>query len=62
MGYLWREDTGYGDWGNPAEILHMRKKSPEEQKARIKELWQENPEKCFEYLKLKHSVQTLKIK
>ena len=47
MGYIWHEGKGYGDWGNAAEILHMKKKSPEEQKARIKELWQKNPEKYY---------------
>ena len=27
MGYAWRENTGYGDWGNTAKIRRMKKKS-----------------------------------
>ena len=49
MGYVWRENTGYGDWGNTAKIRRMKKKSPEEQKAYIKELWQEDSKKYNEW-------------
>ena len=49
MGYVWRENTGYGDWGNTAKIRRMKKISPEEQKAYIKELWQEDPKKYDEW-------------
>ncbi len=49
MGFTWYEGKGYGDWGNVAKIRRMKKKSPEEQKAYIKELWQEDPEKYHEW-------------
>ena len=26
MGHIWRENTGYGDWGNTAKIRRMKKK------------------------------------
>ena len=48
MGYLWREGTSYGDFGNVAKIRRM-KKSPEEQKGYIKKLWQDDPEKYYEW-------------
>ena len=49
MGDVWHEHTGYGDFGNTAKIRRMKRKSPEEQKAYIKELWQEDPKKYFEW-------------
>jgi len=47
MEYVWHEHTGYGDFGNTAKIRRMKRKSPEEQKAYIKKLWQEDPKKYF---------------
>ena len=40
---------GYGGWGNAAEIAHMRSLSYEEQKAHVKKLWREDPEKYYEW-------------
>ena len=42
-------DSGYGNWGNPAKILRMRERTPEEQKKYAKQLWQENPKKYYEW-------------
>ena len=41
--------VGYGDWENINEIIEMRSLSPKEQKARIKELYAENPQAYFEW-------------
>ena len=49
MTYLWRESTGYGEWGNTAKIRRMKNKNTEEQKAYVKKLWQEDPKKYFEW-------------
>ena len=49
MTYSWSENTGYDDWGNAAKIRRMKKMSPEEQKVYIKKLWQEDPEKYYEW-------------
>lgn len=51
MGYIWHECKGYGDFGNAAKIRRMKKKSPEEQKKYIKKLWQDDPEKYYEWKK-----------
>ena len=49
MGHVWHENTGYGDLGNAAKIRRMKRKSPNEQKAYIKKLWQEDPKKYHEW-------------
>ena len=52
-------DYGYGEWGNPAKVVHMEKKSFEEQKAYIKKLWQEDSKKYYEWKELfvmKHNL------
>ena len=45
-------DYGYGEWGNPAEVVEMEELSPEEQKAYVKKLWQEDPKKYYEWKEL----------
>lgn len=40
---------GYGSLGNSTEIVRMRKLSPEDQKVRIKKLYDEDPKKYFEW-------------
>ena len=42
-------DYGYGDWGNPAKVVHMEKRNFEEQKAYVKNLWQEDSKKYYEW-------------
>ena len=49
MSFCWRESKGYGDFGNTNKIRKMKRKSPEEQKAYIKELWQKDPKKYYEW-------------
>lgn len=41
--------TGYGDFGNTAKIMRMKKKNPKEQKDYIKKLWLEDPERYSEW-------------
>ena len=41
--------SGYGNWGNAAEVVHMRQKTPEEQKKYAKQLWQEDPKRYYEW-------------
>ena len=43
---------GYGEWGNAAEVVEMEELSYEEQKAYVKKLWQEDPEKYYEWKEL----------
>lgn len=45
-------EYGYGEWGNPAEVLEMLELSYEEQKAHVKKLWQEDPKKYYEWKEL----------
>jgi len=40
---------GYGQWGNPAEVVEMLELSHEEKKAYAKKLWQEDPVKYKEW-------------
>ena len=40
---------GYGMLGNPSEVAYMKTLSYEEQKARIKKLWLEDPEAYYEW-------------
>ena len=42
-------DYGYGEWGNPAKVVHMEKRSFEEQKDYVKKLWQEDRKKYYEW-------------
>ena len=42
-------EYGYGQWGNPAEVVEMEELSYEEQKDYVKKLWLENPEKYYEW-------------
>ena len=42
-------DYGYGDWGNPAEVVEMEELTYEEQKAYVKKLWEEDPKKYYEW-------------
>ncbi|MCQ2737565.1 MAG: hypothetical protein MJ224_03060 [archaeon] len=42
-------DIGYGQFGNTAEVRAMKKLSFEDQKVHVKKLWQEDPEKYFEW-------------
>ena len=32
-------DYGYGEWGNAAKVVHMRKRNYEDQKEYVKKLW-----------------------
>lgn len=40
---------GYGDWGNVNKLVQIQKLPLEDQKDYIKNLWQENPEKYYEW-------------
>ncbi|MBQ6350210.1 MAG: hypothetical protein IJI42_04710 [Methanobrevibacter sp.] len=40
---------GYGDWGNVAEVVHMEELDYDDQKEYAKKLWQEDPERYFEW-------------
>ena len=40
---------GYGDLDNAAEILNMKELDDDGKKAHVKKLWQEDPEKYFEW-------------
>ena len=51
-------DYGYGDWGNAAKVVHMRQRTPEEQKEYAKQLWQEDPKKYEEW---KHFCMELEV-
>lgn len=42
-------DYGYGDWGNAAKVFEMEELSYEEQKAYVKKLWLDDPEKYYEW-------------
>ncbi|MCQ2737568.1 MAG: hypothetical protein MJ224_03075 [archaeon] len=42
-------DTGYGQFGNTAEVMNMEELSYDDQKAHVKKLWQEDPKKYFEW-------------
>lgn len=42
-------DYGYGDWGNAAEVLHMRQQDAEGKKKYAKMLWQEDPKRYEEW-------------
>lgn len=42
-------DYGYGDWGNAAEVLHMRQQDAEGKKKYAKRLWQEDPKRYEEW-------------
>ena len=42
-------DYGYGDWGNVAEVVHMEELDYDNQKEHVKKLWQEDPERYFEW-------------
>ena len=42
-------DYGYGEWGNAAEVVKMRKLSFREQKAHVKKLWLEDPKSYYEW-------------
>ena len=42
-------DTGYGQFGNTAEVMNMEELSYEDQKAHVKKLWKEDPKKYFEW-------------
>ena len=41
--------TGYGDWRNSGEVVNMKHLDEEGKKAHIKKLWQEDPEKYYEW-------------
>lgn len=43
------DDYGYGEWGNVSEVVEMEELTYEEQKAYVKKLWTEDPEKYFEW-------------
>ena len=40
MDWAFDYPEGYGDFGNAAEVLHMEELNLDNQKTRIKELWQ----------------------
>lgn len=40
---------GYGDWGNVAKIVRMEERDYEAQKEYVKKLWQDDPEKYFQW-------------
>ena len=40
---------GYGELTNLAEVVEMKALSYEDQKLYVKKLWQENPEKYYEW-------------
>ncbi|WP_458456206.1 hypothetical protein [Methanobrevibacter sp.] len=40
---------GYGEWGNAAKVVHMRKKNHEDQKEYVKKLWLDDPKKYYEW-------------
>ena len=40
---------GYGDFGNVAEVLRMKKLDDEGKKAHVKKLWKKNPVKYEEW-------------
>mgnify|MGYP003414631477 FL=1 len=42
-------DGGYGMLGNASEVAYMKTLTDEEQKARIKKLWLEDPEAYYEW-------------
>ncbi len=42
---------GYGDWGNAAEVIHMKELDTEGKKAHTKKLWEEDPVKYEEWKK-----------
>lgn len=42
-------DYGYGELGNAAEVVEMEELSYDEQKAHVKKLWLEDPEKYYEW-------------
>ena len=43
------KEEGYGDWDNIDEVLIMEELDHEGRKAHVKKLWQEDPEKYFEW-------------
>ena len=43
------DNYGYGEWGNAAKVSSMRRLSPDDQKAYVKKLWQEDPKKYSEW-------------
>lgn len=42
-------DGGYGMLGNASEVTYIKTLSEDEQKARIKELWLEDPEHYYQW-------------
>lgn len=49
MDWEFDREEGYGDFGNAAEVVHMREFDYEAKKAHVKKLWQENPKKYYEW-------------
>ena len=42
-------ESGYGEFGNAAEVVEMEDLSYEEQKAHVKKLWLEDPKSYYEW-------------
>lgn len=49
MGNMVLDGGGYGMLGNPSEVAYMETLSDEEKKARIKELWLEDPDAYYQW-------------
>lgn len=49
MDWAFDREEGYGRWGNAAEVVHMEELDYEGKKAHVKKLWQEDPEKYYEW-------------